>query len=244
MIYHISKNQITYGITIGILMLDCHIPYIPGMIGNATTFPYPVLYKVVCGASINRLIYERDSALIQPFIEAGRELVERGVKAVTGNCGFMALYQREMAAALDVPVFMSSLLLLPLISRMLKPNEKVGIVTADAARVDRNLLQAVGVDESIGVQVADLKQKPHFCHAILEENGVLDDDLLERESVEVVEDMVKKDSSVKAIVLECTDIPPFANAIQNKVGIPIFDLVSLIDFVSASFTRKAFNGFM
>lgn len=244
MIYHVRKPQISYGTRIGILLLECYIPYIPGMVGNASTFAYPVRYKVVRGASINRLIYERDPRLIQPFVDAGLELVAEGVQAVTANCGFMALFQREMAEALNVPVFMSSLLLVPLISRMLKTDEKVGIVTADSQRIDRELLEAVGISESIGIRLADLKQCLHFRQSILEEGGTLDADQLEHESVHVVETMIWNDPQVKAIVLECTDIPPFAHAIQAKVGLPVFDMVSLIDFVSAGLTRRPYHGFL
>jgi aspartate/glutamate racemase len=244
MVYSVRTGQIAYGQTIGILMLECQIPYIPGMMGNAWTYRFPVRYEVVRGASINRLIYERDPALIKPFIDAGRKLTATGVKAVAGNCGFMAIFQNEMAAALDVPVFMSSLLLVPLIKRMLKPKEKVGVVTADAERLNPNLLGAVGISEDMNIVVADLKKSPHFREAILEESGRLDAELLKKEAVQVVEEMVRQDPGVKAVLLECTDIPPFACAIQARIDLPVFDINSLVEFVAAGLTRRPYQGFM
>ncbi|WP_227935304.1 hypothetical protein [Alkalihalobacillus deserti] len=47
MIYHARKGQVFYGHTIGILMLDSFVPLIPGDVGNATTYPYPVLYRTL-----------------------------------------------------------------------------------------------------------------------------------------------------------------------------------------------------
>jgi len=241
-IYYVRKPQITYGIQIGILLLECYIPYIPGMIGNATTFKYPVRYKVVRGASINRIINERDPKLIEPFIESGKELIAEGVQAVTGNCGFVALFQKQIAEELNVPVFMSSILLVPLISRMLRAHEKVAIVTADASNLDDSILQAAGISNEIGIHLCDLNKSVHFQESILQEGGTLNANILENEVLEIIEDELRDDPLIKAIVLECTDIPPFAYAIQEKIGLPVFDIVSLIDFVYNGLTRKPYRG--
>src|SRR6185503_15791738 len=99
-----------YGFTVGILMLDTRFPRIAGDMGNATTFPFPVRYQRVSGASPERVV------------RGGAE----GVRAITTNCGFLVKFQRELAAAVSVPVFTSSLLLVPLVHRMLPPGRRVG----------------------------------------------------------------------------------------------------------------------
>jgi hypothetical protein len=131
MIYTAKTGQTSYGEAIGIILMESFMPFPPGCPGNASTFPFPVRYEVVKGANMERLVYQGDPELLQPFIDAGWKLVNEGVKAITGNCGFMVLYQDLMAKEFPVPVFMSSLLQLPFISRMLKPGEKVGIITAN-----------------------------------------------------------------------------------------------------------------
>ena len=108
-------NRTIYGQSIGILMLDTRFPRLPGDIGNATTFSYPVMYKIVEQATVDRVVKEADAGLIEPFVRAGMELIQNGARAIVTSCGFMAIFQKELAQALPVPVFTSSLLQVPLV---------------------------------------------------------------------------------------------------------------------------------
>ena len=89
------KTQSWYGETVGILILDAAYPCVPGNVGNATTYAYPVRFQEVRGASIDRLLNQRDPALKEAFVEAAVELQNRGVKAITGACGFMAFFKKR-----------------------------------------------------------------------------------------------------------------------------------------------------
>ncbi|MGI6574878.1 MAG: hypothetical protein ACOX3A_03250 [bacterium] len=129
-----GKNY--YGLAIGILMLETKFPRIPGELGNATTWNFPVLYKVVKGASPQRVVRENDPSLLEPFLEAARELEREGVRAITTSCGFLAMFQKEMAAAVNIPVFTSTLLMVPLVHKMLRPEQKVGIITVNSQTLD------------------------------------------------------------------------------------------------------------
>ena len=108
-------NRTIYGQSIGILMLDTRFPRLPGDIGNATTFSYPVMYKIVEQATVDRVVKAADAGLIEPFVRAGMELIQNGARAIVTSCGFMAIFQKELAQALPVPVFTSSLLQVPLV---------------------------------------------------------------------------------------------------------------------------------
>src|SRR5213593_2663429 len=114
-----------YGFTVGILMLDTRFPRIPGDMGNAATFPFPVRYQRVAGASPDLVVRRGAAGLLPAFIESARQLEHEGVGAITTNCGFLVKYQRELAASVAVPVFTSSLLLVPLVHRMLPPDRRV-----------------------------------------------------------------------------------------------------------------------
>ena len=85
-----------YGAPLGILMLEARFPRIPGDMGNATTWPFPVLYRVVRGASPEKVVLQGARGLLPDFVEAARDLVRLGAEAITTNCGFLALMQKEL----------------------------------------------------------------------------------------------------------------------------------------------------
>lgn len=237
-----NKKQSWYGESIGILILDATYPCIPGNVGNASTFPFPVRYKVVKEASIERLIKKRDKTLVQPFIDAAIELQEEGVKAITGACGFMALFQREVSAAVDVPVFLSSLLQIPFIYQI--KNQKIGIITADSKSLTPEHFISVGVNKEIPLLIGGMEDQKEFREAILEEKGTLDSDLIESEVVGVAKKLITENPDIGALVLECSDLPPYAHAIQKEVNLPIFDFTTMIQYVHTALVRKEFQGFM
>lgn len=244
-VFHVrNKLQSWCGESIGILILDAAYPCIPGNVGNASTFDFPVRYKVVKNASIDRLLNQRDSSLLDPFIEAARELQDEGVKAVTGACGFMALFQRQVADALDVPVFLSSLLQVPFIYQMLPRGRKIGIISADSSALTLEHFSSVGITLDIPLILGGMENQKEFREAVLLEKGTLDSDQIEREVVGVAEEMVSRDPDIAVIVLECSDLPPYAAAVQAAVNRPVFDFITMIQYVHTSLVRRPFQGFM
>ncbi len=244
-VYRVSNpKQSWYGESVGILILNAAYPCIPGNVGNATTYDFPVRYKEIREASIDRLLNQRDPALAEPFIAAARELEAEGVKAITGACGFMALFQPEVAAAVSIPVFLSSLLQIPFINQILGPGNKVGIITADASVLTDEHFRKAGVSPEIPKVIAGMQDKDEFRQAVLEERGTLDSDLMEKEVVDVARQMVARDPDVGAILLECSDLPPFAHAVQAATGRPVFDFITMIDHVHSAIVRRPYEGSM
>ena len=237
-----NKKQSWYGESIGILILDATYPCIPGNVGNASTFSFPVRYKVVKGASIERLIKVKDMTLLSSFIDAAVELQEEGVKAITGACGFMALFQREVSDAVDVPVFLSSLLQIPFIYQIKK--RKIGIITADSKSLTPEHFISVGVNKEIPLLIGGMEDQKEFREAILEEKGTLDSDLIESEVAGVAKKLITENPDIGALVLECSDLPPYAHAIQKEVNLPIFDFTTMIQYVHTALVRNEFHGFM
>ncbi len=242
MIYKANKGQTSYGEPIGIILMESFMPFPPGCPGNASTFSFPVRYEIVRGANMERLVYQGDPELLQPFVEAGWKLVKEGVKALTGNCGFMVLYHDLLAKEFPVPVFMSSLLQLPFINRLLKPGERIGIVTANAQTLtDKHLTIATnGID--VPVAVAGMEKQAHFYDAIHAEKGYLDFEKVEAEVVKVTKRLVEENDGIKAILFECTDLPPYAAATQEAVNLPVFDFSTLVNYVFSAVVRTRFDG--
>src|SRR5712664_2297581 len=136
-----------YGFTVGILMLDTRFPRIPGDMGNAATFAFPVRYQRVAGADPDLVVRRGAAGLLPAFVEAARRLEDEGVGAITTNCGFLAKFQRELASSVAVPVFTSSLLLVPLVHRLLAPGRRVGIMTVNAAGLTPEHFAGAGIGD-------------------------------------------------------------------------------------------------
>jgi hypothetical protein len=244
MIYTVRPGQVTFGQAIGIIMMDSFMPFPPGTPGNATTFSYPVLYEIVRGADMEHLVYQGDQALLEPFLEAGRKLVKAGVRAVTGNCGFMILFQEALAKELPVPVFMSGLLQLPFVARLLQPDQEVGIISASRESLTPEHLRIALGGMKANTVIAGMEDQPAFHAAIHAEVGELDFERIEREVVAVAGSLIREHPNVGALLFECTDLPPYAAAVQEATGLPVFDYSTLIDYVFSAVVRRPFAGYM
>src|SRR5262245_46398457 len=146
-----------YGHSIGILMLDTRFPRIPGDMGNAGTFDFPVRYHQVSGASPDLVVRQGSRALLPSFVEGARALEREGVRAITTNCGFLAQFQAELTAAVAVPVFTSALMLVPLVHRMLPAGRAVGVLTVDASSLRPGHFAGAGIGPDMPVRVAGLE---------------------------------------------------------------------------------------
>jgi len=220
-----------YGFAVGILMLDTQFPRIPGDMGNASTFPFPVRYQRVEGADPDLVVRRGAAGLLPAFIEGAQRLQHEGVGAITTNCGFLVKFQRELAAAVRVPVFTSSLLLVPLVHRLLPPGRRVGIMTVNAETLTREHLDGAGIGSDMPIAVAGMETEKEFTRVLLGNELVLDVDAAREEHVRVARRLVAEHSDISAIVLECTNMPPYAADIQRETGLPVFDIVSLVTMV-------------
>ena len=217
-----------FGFTVGILMLDTRFPRIPGDMGNASTFPFPVRYHRVAGADPDLVVRRGAEGLLPAFVEAARQLEREGVGAITTNCGFLIKYQQQLAGAVRVPVFTSSLLLVPLVHRMLAPGRSIGLMTVNSAGLTADHLAAAGIGRDVLLVVAGMEGEKEFTRVLLDNELELDVDAARDEHVRVARRLVAEHPEVGAIVLECTNMPPYAPDIQRVTGLPVFDIVSLV----------------
>lgn len=228
------------GITIGVLCLETSFTKIPGHIRSPSTFDFPVRYQVVPGATPERVVSQADPRLLDPFIAAARELEAAGVAAITGACGFLVLFQQQLADAVGVPLYASSLIQLPMVHRMLRSDRTVGLLVARKRSLTSRHLAAIGA-ESVPVCVAGMDDQPEFREVMLEGRRVeLDADRLGREVMTEVDQLARDHPEMGALVIECTDLVPFAHAIQARIGLPVFDIVTLTQMVHRSLARRPF----
>ena len=227
-----------YGASVGILMLEAQFPRIPGDMGNALTWPFPVHYKVVKDASPDRVVRNGASGLYESFLNAARELVEDGVDGITTNCGFLALFQEELSSALKVPVATSSLMQVPMVERLLPPGKRVGILTISAASLSDDHLEKSGC--ALDTPIGGTPEDGEFSTSILDNSLQLDVAKARKENVEAAIKLATLHPEIGAIVLECTNMVPYAADIRQATDLPVFSIYNFICWFQAGLQPRGF----
>jgi hypothetical protein len=228
-----------YGASVGILMLETRFPRIPGDMGNAETWPFPVLYKVVPGASPRRVVCEKAEGLLDEFLAAAEELVRHGADGITTTCGFLSLYQREIAAHAGVPVATSSLMQIPFIKRVLPPGNRVGVLTVSAANLTEEHLSAAGADPATPVVGTD--DGSEFSRVMINDEERLDVAAAERDILAAGDRLVASHDGIGAVLLECTNMVPYAHALSQRLRLPVFSIYTFITWFQSGLIPRDFG---
>ena len=228
-----------YGAPLGILMLEARFPRILGDMGNGLTWPFPVLFRVVRGATPERVVEQGAAGLLEAFIEAARDLVDLGAEGITTNCGFLSLFQAELAAAVKVPVATSSLMQVPWVQATLPPRKRVGVITVNKAGVTPRHLEAAGVPLDVPMEGTE-GGREFFRVLIRAEKQDLDVALARQDILDAAARLTARHPEVGAIVLECTNMPPYAAAVAEATGLPVHDIYSMICWFQAGLRPRRF----
>jgi hypothetical protein len=234
---------------VGIVQLPANIPMMPGDVGNPTTFNFPVLYESIQEIDPMWILADKPHPVVmKKIIAACKRLTMQGVTTIMGNCGFFANYQPEVSASLDpgVQFFNGSLMQLPMLLTSVGSNNKVGVLTAS-----KKLLMPSPALKNSGVADKDMKRVVVYgnedgeeMNRVTGEAGSFNPKKLEMELVDLAKKMVKENPDVGAILLECTEFPPHASAIQKAVRLNVWDFVTMTEFMHAGAMRKPFTGWM
>ncbi len=233
-------GKAVYGAPLGILMLDARFPRIPGDMGHAGTWPFPVLYRVVRGATPARVVLDGAAGLLPAFLDAAAELVALGAEAVTTNCGFLSLFQAELAAHAGVPVATSSLMQVPWVQAILPPGRRVGVVTVCAPSLTPAHLLAAGAPADTPVAGTEAGREFHRV-LIRAEATDMDVDLARQDVLDAGGDLLRRHPEVGAVVLECTNMPPYAAALRAALGMPVYDVYSMVAWFHAGLRPRAWR---
>jgi Asp/Glu/hydantoin racemase len=234
-----TGGKAVYGARLGILMLEARFPRIPGDMGNALTWPFPVLYRVVRGASPERVVRQRAEGLLDAFLEAAEDLVRLGADGITTNCGFLSLFQNEIAARVQVPVATSSLMQAPMVQATLPPGKRVGIITVDGRALSPAHLAAAGV--AADTPFIGTESGREFTRVLIGNEERLDGAAAERDLIEAGETLLRRHPEIGAVVLECTNMGPYSAALQRHLGVPVHDIVNFITWFHASLAPRSFG---
>jgi Asp/Glu/hydantoin racemase len=206
---------------LGILMLDTRFPRIAGDLGNPETFPFPVLIARVEAATPERVVDRKAEGLLEAFVEGGKALIRAGAAGIVTTCGFLSLFQRPLAERLGVPVAASSLLMVPLVERLLPRGRRVGVVTFSKAFLTADHLLAVGAAPDTPVE--SIPADGVLARVIRKGEKSFDEQAVCAEVVDAGRGLAAAHPELGAVVVECTNMPPYSAAIRAALGLPVYD---------------------
>jgi hypothetical protein len=244
------KDHSCYGMGLGIIILDDVYPGFPGDVRNASAFPFPVQYEIVEGVDIWTLVHGEDkSTCLEPIRRAAKKLESMGCRAIAAECGYFAYFQKAIAGFVDIPVFMSSLLQIPLAQQLIGPEKTVGILVARKEQLLPDHLTNVGVQLGSNYVVAGAEDDggcPEFEHLwyapARPDPPQAFYDKAEKEFVEVAVNFFQNNPNMGAMMLECTGMQPFARAIQREIEIPVFSWGTLLDYAYSVVVHRDYYG--
>jgi hypothetical protein len=235
---------------LGIILLDDVYPGFPGDVRNASAYPFPIQYEIVSGVDIKKLVVDEDKAIcLPPLIHAAQKLEKMGCRAIAAECGYFAYFQREIAASVKVPVFMSSLLQVPLAQLLIAPDRVVGILMANSKYVTDHHLESVGISLGSNYVIGgamDDGRCAEFDHLwtqnLRTSPPAADYARAESEFLSVAVEFYRKYPEMGIMVLECTGFPPFARALQRQIDIPVFSWGTLLDYAYSIVAHRDYYG--
>lgn len=239
-----------YGMGLGIIILDDVYPGFPGDVRNASGYPFPIQFEIAEGVDIQKLCEDEDkSPCLEPVLKTARKLEKMGCRAIAAECGYFAYFQREVAASVKVPVFMSSLLQIPLAQQIIHPDQVVGVLISNARLLVDQHLESVGVRLGSNYVIGDAMDN-FECHEfdnlwtqqLRPALPAADYAKAEAEFLMVATRFFEQHPNMGAMVLECTGFPPFARALQREIDIPIFSWSTLLDFAYSVVVHRDFYG--
>jgi len=210
------------------------LEFLKGNSTNPDSYPFPVCFCRIRGANVQTVLENPSEEILENMIRESKRLEAEGIEAITTSCGFNAVFQRELALALNVPVFTSSLLQVPFVRGIISPRKSIAVITAKKAALKERHLRAVGITDDMKIEIFGMEESPEWNKIFTAPDDDVDLAIIEKDVVGTARRAVAANPEIGAFVLECTDLPPFSQAIRDSVRLPVYDFMTLMGIVAAS----------
>jgi hypothetical protein len=231
------RKRNVHGVSVGIIILDTRFHRIEGDIGFAGTFDFPVQYAVAKGIVRGGPVSGTKDEL-KTFFDAADQLIALGVDGITTSCGFLSILQPYLTEHCSVPVASSSLMQVPLIQRMLPKGKRVGVLTANRDTFTEAHFTAVGADPTTPLRGMPIETT--FRQHSREARPIINRAKHEAEVLEQTHLLLQDHPDIGALVLECTNLAPYSKAIEDTFGLPVYDVITLINWFHAGLKPRAY----
>jgi hypothetical protein len=246
-----SPHHHCYGMGVGVIILDEQYPGFPGDTRNASAYPFPIQYEIAEGLCGKKLLFEADkSSYLEPIQTAAKKLEKIGCRAITGECGYFAYFQKDIAGYVNVPVLISSLLQVPLAQQLIGPDQVVGILVFSKAVLTSAHLEAVGIQPNSNYVIEGFMESgccPEITNLYMEPEPLLrgaNYDKIEQELTEFAVDFYQRHPNMGALLLECSGTQPFARSIQQAINLPVFSWGTLLDYAYSIAVHRDYYGYL
>lgn len=232
-------GKTVFGARLGFIIVDTAMPRLRGDAGNAATWPFPVLYRVVKGSTAKRIATQKAEGLLEGYLAAGEALVQEGADGLATTGGYLTIFQRQIAEHCKVPVASSSLMQIPLVARILPPGRTVGVITVNGASLDADHLEAAGAPAD--TPVVGTEGGAELTRVLLGNEPEMDAALAEQDMLDAGDEMRAAHPEVGAIVVECANMAPYARAVSDHIGLPVFTIYSFLTWFHAGLSPRDFG---
>ncbi|BCG82902.1 MULTISPECIES: hypothetical protein [Mesorhizobium] len=204
-----------------------------GSIQNPASIDFPTITEVPEG-SFGERVLRGDPALEPSYIAAARRLVEQGAVAISSNCGFTIRLQGAVASSVQVPVAMSSMLLLPMLLKQLPAPAKIAVLTYDSNYVSEDMIGLSDPQDRARVVVGGIEGSQFWHDELKMPAPPFDVVGLEKVVSERVMKLREEHPEIAAILFECAVFPAVSPAIRRLTNLPVYDLTLLCRMMLAA----------
>ena len=205
-----------------VLQLDTVFPRVAGDVASPDTYQTPIAIKKIDQASVAAVVTAApDQTNISKFEQACGD-IHHGI-GVT-SCGFLGYWQDHLNRICPAPFIASSLVDLPH-WQGLHGDGELAIVTFDDAVLSTPLYE--GLRSGFHGAVIGLSPDMHLRQVISQDRPELDQPRAEQEMLDLLTPYLAA-GSIKALVLECTNLPPYKAAIKSRFDVEVYDILTSI----------------
>lgn len=201
---------------------------------NPNSYHYPVIFQRIEGATWETVVESQDPTVLNNMIEQAKEYEKQGAASILTSCGFNAIYQKKIAQEISIPFYSSSLIQIPFIRAVIGDDRDILVITANKDSLIKEHFNETGTDDLSHIIIYGMSEECDEWKNINSFEVRMDLNKLREEIINFSKRLAKDHVNAGAILLECTDLPPFSVIFKEETGLPVFDYMTLANYAHSA----------